>query len=212
MASGLSSESVETMGQVLLDSSGNASTDRAGSALQFSHLTSIIDPGHGSLEPANLHENSIDNYSRIVQGQGSSRENVGLRLHERQSSTDQVHNFLPGRYRNLINEMEVVEAELTNCARAAETFYHVMITSIVASRIQRQIRQLDEATQCVLWQQTTSGGTRKPLEGECLICQQLILMHQSVAWCRACCGYNFHKECMESWKSVRGAQVDCPHW
>ena len=220
IATGVSSDLVETTRQALPDSSGNASIDSIDSGSQSTLPTSVTEHGHGSLEPTHSRENPTNNFAGSVQGQRSSRENVGLRINERQASNNREgqilygneDNVLFGKYRSLINEMELVGAELTNRARAAETFSHVKATMTAASRIQRQVRQLDGAICCVLQQQTISGGTRKPLEGECLICQHVILDDQPVAWCRVCCGYNFHKECVESWKLVRGAHVDCPHW
>ena len=58
---------------------------------------------------------------------------------------------------------------------------------------------------------TDGDGKRKPVEGECPICyMDLDDEHNDVIWCKAACGNNMHRTCMDQWvASQRGATVRC---
>ncbi|CAG8953943.1 hypothetical protein HYFRA_00010904 [Hymenoscyphus fraxineus] len=54
------------------------------------------------------------------------------------------------------------------------------------------------------------NGKRKPIDGECPICVFSMEADEDLVWCKAACGQNFHKECLEQWKrSKHGGQVTC---
>ena len=56
-------------------------------------------------------------------------------------------------------------------------------------------------------------GNRKPIEGECPICyDELDSKNDEIVYCKASCGNNVHKACMQSWIQVatRG-KATCPY-
>lgn len=59
-------------------------------------------------------------------------------------------------------------------------------------------------------------GNRKPIEGECPICYEALVKDEAVVYCRASCGQNMHKACLEMWAATKRAQgtaakVTCPY-
>lgn len=56
--------------------------------------------------------------------------------------------------------------------------------------------------------------TRKPIEGECPVCLEgfdVASSEESVVWCRATCGYNIHRCCMETWATAQPpGKATCP--
>lgn len=56
-------------------------------------------------------------------------------------------------------------------------------------------------------------GNRKPVEGECPICyDELNQENDEIVYCKASCGNNVHKMCMQSWIQVAiGGQATCPY-
>lgn len=57
---------------------------------------------------------------------------------------------------------------------------------------------------------------RKPVEGECPICYEELEEGEAIVYCRAGCGQNMHKACMEMWAATKRAQgrmaeVTCPY-
>ncbi|TPX11273.1 uncharacterized protein E0L32_001091 [Thyridium curvatum] len=65
-----------------------------------------------------------------------------------------------------------------------------------------------------------SGGHRKPLDDDCPICFNELVgaERETLVWCRAACGQNMHKECLEMWAATKrksstgiaGSEVTCP--
>jgi hypothetical protein len=56
-------------------------------------------------------------------------------------------------------------------------------------------------------------GNRKPIEGECPICyDELDLKSDDIVYCKASCGNNVHKACMQSWIKVAvRSKATCPY-
>lgn len=56
---------------------------------------------------------------------------------------------------------------------------------------------------------------RKPIEGECSICYEELEKDEALVYCKAGCGQNMHKACMEMWAATKRAQgtkiVTCPY-
>lgn len=65
-----------------------------------------------------------------------------------------------------------------------------------------------------------SEDGRKTVEGDCPICFDEMDTRRGsepLVWCRAACGQNIHRRCMEVWAATKrqaggnGAQVPCPY-
>jgi uncharacterized Zn-finger protein len=56
-------------------------------------------------------------------------------------------------------------------------------------------------------------GNRKPIEGECPICyDELDPKNDDIVYCKASCGNNVHKACMQSWIQVAArGKATCPY-
>jgi hypothetical protein len=55
-------------------------------------------------------------------------------------------------------------------------------------------------------------GNRKPIEGECPICyDDLEPGKEAIAYCKASCGNNVHKDCMQKWISMSRGKATCPY-
>jgi hypothetical protein len=56
-------------------------------------------------------------------------------------------------------------------------------------------------------------GNRKKIEGECPICYcDFAPGKEPIVYCKAACGNNVHKSCMQSWISAKGAgRATCPY-
>jgi hypothetical protein len=55
-------------------------------------------------------------------------------------------------------------------------------------------------------------GNRKPIEGECPICyDDLEPGGDTIVYCKASCGNNVHKGCMQKWISMSRGKATCPY-
>lgn len=55
-------------------------------------------------------------------------------------------------------------------------------------------------------------GNRKPIEGECPICyDELQSGEEEIVYCKAACGNNVHKNCMQKWISMSRSKATCPY-
>lgn len=55
-------------------------------------------------------------------------------------------------------------------------------------------------------------GNRKPIEGECPICyDDLELGTDNIVYCKASCGNNVHKDCMQKWIAISKGKATCPY-
>jgi hypothetical protein len=55
-------------------------------------------------------------------------------------------------------------------------------------------------------------GNRKPIEGECPICyDDLEPAKDAIVYCKASCGNNVHKDCMQKWISMSRGKATCPY-
>ncbi|KAF2649794.1 hypothetical protein K491DRAFT_566855, partial [Lophiostoma macrostomum CBS 122681] len=60
--------------------------------------------------------------------------------------------------------------------------------------------------------ETETNGNRKPIEGECCICYtDLEPGKEAIVYCRAACGNNIHKQCMQSWIAAKAGKPTCPY-
>lgn len=62
--------------------------------------------------------------------------------------------------------------------------------------------------------ETTEGedGNRKPIEGECPICYtEFEAEKEAIVYCKAACGNNVHKDCMQSWIAATHGKATCPY-
>lgn len=58
----------------------------------------------------------------------------------------------------------------------------------------------------------SQDGNRKPIEGECPICYtEFEPETEDVVYCKAGCGNNVHKSCMQSWMVARAGKATCPY-
>ena len=59
---------------------------------------------------------------------------------------------------------------------------------------------------------TAEDGNRKPIEGECPICYMDFETEQEpIVYCKAGCGNNVHKDCMQKWTSAKAGKATCPY-
>jgi Ring finger domain len=61
-------------------------------------------------------------------------------------------------------------------------------------------------------QATDTGGSRKPIEGDCPVC--VMEFNESdrpddTLWCKGACGQNIHRACFERWARSKPGQVRC---
>jgi len=60
---------------------------------------------------------------------------------------------------------------------------------------------------------TDTGGSRKPIEGDCPVCVMAFdasgSCSEDILWCKAACGNNIHKQCFEQWAKSKPGQVKC---
>jgi hypothetical protein len=60
--------------------------------------------------------------------------------------------------------------------------------------------------------QGEQDGNRKPIEGECPICyDDLEPRKDAIVYCKASCGNNVHKDCMQKWISMTRGKATCPY-
>lgn len=60
--------------------------------------------------------------------------------------------------------------------------------------------------------QGEQDGNRKPIEGECPICyDDLEPGKDAIVYCKASCGNNVHKDCMQKWISMTRGKATCPY-
>ncbi|CAO2658717.1 Nn.00g064400.m01.CDS01 [Neocucurbitaria sp. VM-36] len=52
---------------------------------------------------------------------------------------------------------------------------------------------------------------RKPIEGECPICYDELEDKEVVVYCKASCGNNVHKDCMQKWMAMTRGKTTCPY-
>ncbi|KAH7125431.1 hypothetical protein B0J11DRAFT_435078 [Dendryphion nanum] len=56
-----------------------------------------------------------------------------------------------------------------------------------------------------------TDGNRKPIEGECPICYtEFDPATEAIVYCKASCGNNVHKECMQNWAKASRGMATCP--
>ncbi|KAF1976079.1 hypothetical protein BU23DRAFT_552081 [Bimuria novae-zelandiae CBS 107.79] len=62
-------------------------------------------------------------------------------------------------------------------------------------------------------QKTETDGKRKAVEGECPICYtDFGPGKEAIVYCKAACGNNIHKSCMQSWIAAKGVgRATCPY-
>ncbi|KAJ4294512.1 hypothetical protein N0V90_008203 [Kalmusia sp. IMI 367209] len=55
-------------------------------------------------------------------------------------------------------------------------------------------------------------GNRKAVEGECPICYtEFEPGKEAIVYCKAACGNNVHKDCMQSWMAAKSGKATCPY-
>ncbi|KAE8843623.1 hypothetical protein PTNB73_09312 [Pyrenophora teres f. teres] len=54
-------------------------------------------------------------------------------------------------------------------------------------------------------------GNRKPIEGECPICYDELGSKEDTVYCKASCGNNIHKACMQNWMAASSGKGTCPY-
>jgi hypothetical protein len=54
-------------------------------------------------------------------------------------------------------------------------------------------------------------GNRKPIEGECPICYDDLGEGEALVYCKASCGNNVHKACMQNWIAASKGKATCPY-
>jgi len=59
---------------------------------------------------------------------------------------------------------------------------------------------------------TDTGGSRKPIEGDCPVCVMEFEdseKAEDILWCKAACGQNIHRHCFEQWAKSKPGTVKC---
>lgn len=61
---------------------------------------------------------------------------------------------------------------------------------------------------------TDTGGSRKPIEGDCPVCVMEFEASErdtpgAILWCKAACGQNIHRHCFEQWAKSKPGTVKC---
>ncbi|KUJ12108.1 uncharacterized protein LY89DRAFT_538976, partial [Mollisia scopiformis] len=56
---------------------------------------------------------------------------------------------------------------------------------------------------------TDTGGSRKPVEGDCPVCVMEFEEGEDLVWCKAACGNNVHRHCFEQWAGSKSGPVKC---
>jgi hypothetical protein len=60
--------------------------------------------------------------------------------------------------------------------------------------------------------EASEDGNRKPIEGECPICYtDFEPESESIVYCKAGCGNNVHKDCMQKWMAANSGKATCPY-
>ncbi|KAI2485624.1 RING finger domain containing protein [Pyrenophora tritici-repentis] len=54
-------------------------------------------------------------------------------------------------------------------------------------------------------------GNRKSIEGECPICYDELGSKEDTVYCKASCGNNIHKACMQNWMAASSGKGTCPY-
>jgi hypothetical protein len=57
----------------------------------------------------------------------------------------------------------------------------------------------------------TTDGNRKAIEGECPICYDDLDDKEAIVYCKASCGNNVHKTCMQNWMAASRGKATCPY-
>ncbi|EOA85752.1 uncharacterized protein SETTUDRAFT_161688 [Exserohilum turcica Et28A] len=60
-------------------------------------------------------------------------------------------------------------------------------------------------------QKQGEDGNRKPIEGECPICYDDLDNKENIDYCKASCGNNVHRSCMQNWKAASKGKTTCPY-
>jgi hypothetical protein len=59
---------------------------------------------------------------------------------------------------------------------------------------------------------TQEDGNRKSIEGECPICYTDFEPEgEAIVYCKAGCGNNVHKDCMQKWMAAKSGKATCPY-
>lgn len=59
---------------------------------------------------------------------------------------------------------------------------------------------------------TDTGGSRKPIEGDCPVCVMELEENdepQEILWCKGACGNNIHRHCFEQWAKSKPGPAKC---
>lgn len=59
---------------------------------------------------------------------------------------------------------------------------------------------------------TDTGGSRKPVEGDCPVCVMEFDVNDSsedILWCKGACGNNVHRHCFEQWARSKPGAAKC---
>jgi Ring finger domain/SWIM zinc finger len=111
----------------------------------------------------------------------------------------------------LIYQAALVNSELQEISQKLETRMARMGGGVMANaRVQQAYRELTMPNTAA---PKDDDGKRQPIEGDCPICfDDLLTSKESLVYCRAVCGANFHAACMDHWKTGKhGAGITCPN-
>ncbi|KFA72294.1 hypothetical protein S40288_02416 [Stachybotrys chartarum IBT 40288] len=75
-----------------------------------------------------------------------------------------------------------------------------------------ELRAIFAAAPPIIVPEEVEHRNRKEIEGDCPICFSELDAESpdSIVWCRAACGQNFHSECFRIWARTKGGNVPCP--
>jgi hypothetical protein len=97
--------------------------------------------------------------------------------------------------------------------KAPENFaYQLALTTIELREVLKNAPRIPGVETDPTDAQGKQDGNRKPIEGECPICyDDLEPEKDAIVYCKASCGNNVHKGCMQKWIATSRTKATCPY-
>lgn len=89
--------------------------------------------------------------------------------------------------------------------------YQLALTSSELRDLFKNAASIPNADASAGGQTAAEDGNRKPVEGECPICYTEFEPDEEIVYCKAACGNNVHKDCMQSWMAAKAGNATCPY-
>jgi hypothetical protein len=93
-----------------------------------------------------------------------------------------------------------------------EIAYQVALTTVELREVLKNAPPIPGVETDPTDAQGEQDGNRKPIEGECPICyDDLEPGKDAIVYCKASCGNNVHKDCMQKWIAMSRGKATCPY-